>query len=151
MLNGKAAISPDLALRLEQAGTDQTIDTPAGPLRATAGIRVRMGGLDTRATPQVKPVNPGRKTPATLNSVPARPLVFDLLDDMGAWIATAEMPGVVLSDLVLSVEGEDLVVRATGERPYLGRIKMPVTCGAGAVGTMLNNGILTLNFPQAPE
>lgn len=76
--------------------------------------------------------------------------MFDLLEDMGAWIATAEMPGVVLSDLVLSVEGEDLLVRTTGERPYLGRIKMPVACGAEAVGTTLNNGIPTLNFPQAP-
>ncbi len=128
---------------------EQTYERTDGPVRASADIKMRMGGLDVDTTPQAKLVNPYRKptTPAAAKPTVARPLVFDLLQDKGTWIATAELPGVELSELTLTIEGEVLVVKTSGDRAYFGRLKLPVNCKSDKITTILNNGILTLQFP----
>lgn len=136
--------------RLEQvADSDQRFDLGKDPLRAKAGIRIRTAGLSARAAQEPKPVNPARKPPPSPAAKPAtfRPLAMDLLEDMGSWLATAEMPGVTLSDLELTIDGDSLVVRSSGAAAYLGRITLPFPCQADQIGRALNNGILTLQLP----
>ena len=137
--------------RLDQAQTGdaaQNFETPKGPARASASLRVRVGGLDqVRANVAPKPVNPSRKSAA---EVRPKDLTYDLFEDADVWILTAELPGVDMADLSLVQDNGVLILRTTGARAYQARIPMP--CTTDQITPNLHNGILTLHFPKgAPE
>ena len=141
--------------RLDQVSDrDQGFEMTKSPMRAKAGLRVRIGGLAGNAAPQPRPVNPGRKPAA---AAPAKPkqtktLVLELLEDMGEWIVFAELPGVAISDLSFALEEGDLVVRTSGDPIYLGRINLPFDCQTDQIKAVVKNGILTLQFAgKVPE
>lgn len=140
--------------RLDQAQTSaaetsQTVETPFGPIKASAGLRVRTAGMSaTKASPSApKPVNPGRPTPARPSET-ARELVYDMFEDDDAWILTADMPGVATDDLSLDQDGATLVLTTTGARVYHSRIAMPCPCPLDQIDRTLSNGVLTLTFPK---
>ena len=138
--------------RLDQTGasqSEQSFESSKGPVRAQAGFRVRMGGLDTGAKPKPQPVNPDRARPASPQPS-VRELAYDLFEDDDAWILTAEMPGAALQDMTLAIEDGSLLFRADGERPYQAVIPLPVSCTVPQIKTALHNGILTLQFPKVP-
>ena len=140
--------------RLEQGQTGssestRTFETPKGPLRATSGVRVRVGGLDAgKAAAKAQPINPRRPAPAKATDTATRDLVYGLLEDQDAWILTAEMPGVALDDVVLTQDGDLITLRTKGARAYRGQIELPVNCTLDRIRTTLTNGILTMQFPK---
>jgi len=131
---------------------DMTIDTEKGPLRAHAGIRVRMGGLSgsdsenaTSAPP--KPVNPDRAKP-TARAPSERPLSYELLEDGTGWILTADMPGVTSDEIDLRAKDDVLHVTTTGKRRYAAAITLGPGLDTAKITRSLRNGILTLEIPQ---
>lgn len=147
----------EMASRLEDGHSgaverDLTFDTAKGPVRAQAGVRLRMGGLDvggSDAASRPRPVNPNRtgaKPPA--EPAKARVLAYDLFEDDDAWVLTADLPGVARKDVHLSADGPVLTIRTSGARIYEGQADLDVGFDLDAVQSTLRNGILTLRIPK---
>lgn len=153
LLGNLGEVLGEAVQRLSQAGeaaVDKMTEAQSdkGPIRTHTGLRVRVGGLSTRpekGPAAAKPVNPDRAKPAPQ----ARPLDCDLVEDGGAWIVTAEMPGVSPEELRLSTQGTTLVIETTGARSYRGEVTLPAPCPAESISSHLVNGILTLR-PGGP-
>ncbi|MEM9784952.1 MAG: hypothetical protein AAF801_00520 [Pseudomonadota bacterium] len=147
-----AAIN-EMITRIEdgQSGTvsrDQVFDTAKGPIRAHAGIKLRMGGLDqgdTAMTPQ--PVNARRSQPAP-QSPQVKPIAYDLLEDDDDWILTADIPGVSAEHLDISKDGTVLLLRTNGPRRYQAQIDLNTNFSLADDGPNLRNGILTLRIKK---
>ncbi|MEM8539119.1 MAG: Hsp20/alpha crystallin family protein [Pseudomonadota bacterium] len=132
-----------------------SFDTDKGPVRAQAGVRLRMGGLDVGTTgtdsqPAPKPINPQRKRTA---SAPAaqpqeRPLAYDLLSDEDGWTLTADVPGVDADDLKLDQVESTLRITTGGARAYRADVALDGPFDLADVTTTLRNGILTLHIPK---
>ena len=126
---------------------EHVFDTEKGPVRAQAGIRLRMGGLDTsepRPTPQ--PVNrPRRNAPPP--SAP-RGFDFDLFEEDDLWVLTADLPGATASEVVLEDDGEALNITTTGQRKYAQRVVLAGSFDASRTKVSLHNGILELQIPK---
>ncbi|WP_370400187.1 Hsp20/alpha crystallin family protein [Sulfitobacter sp. JB4-11] len=147
-----------IATKLEdgKSGTisrDHIFETEKGPMRAHAGIRLRMGGIDvggeSPSTPQ--PVNRKKTPPAPprpQQQPSAIPLQYDLFEDSGAWVLTADMPGVSRKDITLSQDGTDLVVQTSADRKYHARINLADPFDPDRITVSLRNGILSLNIPK---
>lgn len=130
---------------------DHVFDTEKGPVRAQAGVRLRMGGLDTgqakRAAPQ--PVNPNREKATAPAAPKTRGLSYEMLEDTDAWVLTADLPGVARKDLTLCRKDAQLVIETTGTRRYHAAVDMPGAFELEDIKTTLRNGILNLNIPKA--
>jgi HSP20 family molecular chaperone IbpA len=141
----------DIVSKLEDGASGaaertMSFDTEKGPVRAQAGIRVRMGGMDVdAAAPQ--PVNRNRVKPTPPATAP-RPLEYDVFEQDGAWILTADVPGVTQDDLSLSSEGTTLSIKTVGTRIYEAAINLEAPFDADAIKTTLTNGILTLEIKK---
>lgn len=149
----------EIAEKLEdgKSGTvarDHVFETPKGPLRAHAGIRLRMGGMDVDAAAPAspQPVNrpSARKTAPAAAPAPT-PLSFDLFEQDAAWILTADMPGVARKELALSKVGEALVLKTSGKRQYTAEIPLSGNFEVDQITTTLRNGILALTIPKVPQ
>ena len=103
---------------------ERRFDTEKGPIRASAGIRIRsLGDPASIVAPQSrspdKPINPNRKTPTrTPQGERKGPSVRDveatIIQDGGVWMMVAEMPGIArdqitwhVHDGLLRVEGRN--------------------------------------------
>lgn len=147
----------EMMTRLEDgtSGTierDHTFETPNGPVRAHAGVRLRMGGLDTgtaatRATPQ--PINPGRSATSPPPPKGPRTVPCDVIEAEDHWTVTADLPGIAEDEVAVTLDGTTLAIIAKGRRHY------QATCDLGAPGVLpenavtLHNGILTLTVQKA--
>lgn len=129
---------------------EHVFDTEKGPVRAQAGIRLRMGGLDTgEHKPKPAPVNrPRRSTPP--QSAP-RGFDFDLFEEDTMWILTADLPGATASEVVLHTEGEALKISTTGQRKYTQKVALPGGFDVKRTTVSLHNGILELQIPKDPQ
>jgi HSP20 family molecular chaperone IbpA len=153
-----AALS-DVVSRLEEGNAgglerDFTFDTDKGPIRAQAGLRVRMGGTEShekRNTPKPFTV----KTPNAPNpqeqhreglSAQDRPLEFDLLEIAGGILVHADLPGVNQADLAIKKDGTSVQIRTTGQRRYFAQIELGRAFNLDLATMTLNNGILTLHI-----
>lgn len=129
---------------------NHTFQTPKGPVRAQAGVRVRMGGFDAGGTPQQEPqpINPDRTAPAPAHSGP-RTVPCDVIEAADHWTITADLPGIAEDEVTVTLDGSTLTITAKGRRHYR------ATCtlgGPGVVGedaVTLHNGILTLTVQKA--
>lgn len=143
----------EMAARLEAGSSgaverDMTFDTEKGPVRAQAGVRLRMGGLDTGSSTQTpRPVNPDRAKPAPAKPA-ARALAYDLFEDEDIWILTADMPGVSRKDVKFEASGTVLNIRTTGARVYEGAADLEDRFDVDAIEATLRNGVLTLRIPK---
>ncbi|MDX8351424.1 Hsp20/alpha crystallin family protein [Cognatiyoonia sp. IB215182] len=135
--------------RIEEGQTgavqrDQVFETPKGPIRAHAGIRLRMGGMDAKsASEEPQPVNPDRGS-----SDPEKPkvksIVYDVIDDEDEWVVTADLPGVSTDELQLGKNGTTLAISTTGTRSYAGQVDIGGQFSLSRVSSSMRNGILTL-------
>jgi HSP20 family molecular chaperone IbpA len=141
------------------AGTDGEVrrvhefDTARGPIRAQAGIRIRMGGIEagrggrdpsrpTAAEPPRAAAPPGR--------APARPIHADIVDDGEIWSLTADLAGVAQEDLALSIaEGELVIAAEARNRRYADRVPVPPGTEVAHLRISLQNGILEIEAPSA--
>lgn len=129
----------------------QDIQTSKGPVRAEAGIRVRMGGAtfgggsDT-VEPTIQPVNTSRQDSE------ARAISASILSEPGLWNLTADLPGVAEDGLTLDVTGGTLTIEATASaRRYYGQFEVPGELTRDAITVSLKNGILDLTAPLIDE
>lgn len=146
----------EMVARLEDGNTgavtrDHVFDTSKGPIRAHAGIRLRMGGTDQDiANDTPTPVNAGRAKQASSAPV-SKPMAYDLLEDEDEWVLTADVPGVAEGDLKIAQDATALVINTTGTRKYAARIDLETQFAMAGITTILRNGILTVRIQKAPE
>lgn len=146
----------EMAARLEdgRAGSvtrDHVFDTEKGPIRAHAGVRLRMGGLEAdrqSRTQSPKPVNPNRVQPEKAPNPAAKPLEYDLFEDADAWIFTADVPGVGQDDVDLKAEGTRLYLCTKGARLFEADVDLEQSFDFEGIDTRVHNGVLTLTIPK---
>lgn len=144
----------DVMARLDDgtSGTvehDHTFETPKGPVRAQAGIRLRMGGMEVNtAGAEPKPVNPKRPRAAPAPASSPRGLSYEIIADEDVWVLTADVPGVSRKDVQLSQDRTVLKISTTGQRRYATDADLEGEFAVEEVQTSLRNGILTLRIPR---
>lgn len=144
----------DMANRLDDgaSGTverNHVFETPKGPMRAQAGVRVRVGGFETAgpAPSQPQPINPNRTSTSPPPPNP-RDVPCDVIESDDHWTITADLPGIAEDEVDVSLDGTAVVITAAGRRHYHG------SCDLGAPGVVpddavrLHNGILTLTVQK---
>jgi HSP20 family molecular chaperone IbpA len=142
--------------RLEDQGEvhhETTFDSARGPIRASAGIRIRTLG-DAKPSRSARrpdqPVNAAPRTqprpsPEPEAPPPARPISATILTEGRSWRLIAELPGVAEADVTLGEEAGDLVISASGRgRRFEGRFALPSGAKATDLTMTMQNGILEL-------
>lgn len=161
--------------RLEDGETGELrrsheVQTPKGPVRAEAGLRVRMG-LRGAAGPADGPfrAQPVRARGASDTPAPddagrmrradgsgaaqtarqdeePRALHIDAYPGDGRWIFSADMPGVSLPDVSVTVENGQVAVTSAGRRRYAGRHALPAGADPSDMAIALRNGVLEITM-----
>ena len=125
----------------------EVFDTGRGPIRAQAGVTLRMGGVaGTEEADTYKPVkrtNPSRQSQH--RSVP-----YEVIEEKKYWVLTAEVPGITENDLDLSQKGTTLLLRTTGTRQYAVDVDLENEFNMNDVAHDLRNGILTVQIRRSP-
>ncbi|MEM1273967.1 MAG: Hsp20/alpha crystallin family protein [Pseudomonadota bacterium] len=128
---------------------EKTFDIGNGPIRASAGIRIRPLGAGAASTPSrapEKPVNaPEPQAPAP------RPITATVFDTAESWQLVADLPGIEADGISLSRADGDLIVEARGRgRHYRGSFPMPADANLSDLKTASQNGIVEIRFAK-PE
>lgn len=129
---------------------DHVFETEKGPIRAHAGVRLRMGGLDagSGSHPAPKPVNPNRSSPNQPVSPKPKTLEYDVFEEKNGWIFAADLPGVSAEELQLTHEGSLLELKTTGARLFTASVDLECEFDFEQIETRLQNGVLTLTIPK---
>jgi len=133
--------------------TEHTFDSGRGPVRASAGIRIRtLGGTPsatTRATDQ--PINTPQKTARSPQANPPRPISATILDGSDRWQLIAELPGVDKAGVTMQTTETELTIAAEGRgRQYASSFEKPQGAAADDFTLTIQNGILEVTF-EKPE
>lgn len=145
----------EMISRLEEGNSgavtrDHVFDTDKGPVRAHAGVRLQIGGLEiggSRKNPTPEVFNPSReKSKPTEKNV--RSLEYDLFEESKGWVFTADVPGVARKNLQLTKDGTRLKLETSGTRMFSAAMDLGKPFDLKGVVTHLNNGVLTLNIPK---
>jgi HSP20 family protein len=80
----------------------------------------------------------------------AREPLVDSFDEGDDIVVTAELPGVRTDEIDLTIDGEDLVIRTTGQRRYHARQPLGGPVLAGSLSPELRNGILSVRIRKTP-
>lgn len=156
LLGTLGAALAEVLEQLDQGGAaevrrDFEVETDRGPLRAEAGIRLRMGGFDTGWRDLVDGRDPAPlRAGAAAPEGATRPIAAEIVDDGTVWRLTADLPGVARKDLSLTVDQGMLVILAAGRgRRYSDRIALPHGTGPEDLRVSLRNGVLEIEAPAA--
>lgn len=135
-----------------------------GGVRASAGLRVRVGGLaaerTTAAHAQRSPARQARAAeagdmPQGQPSAPAaRDIAATVLMERGLWSLSADLPGMTERDVTLSEKDGRLVITAASRgRRYEGTFDKPVGLALDDISLSVRNGILdlTASLPEDTE
>ncbi len=141
----------DMMARLDEgaAGSferQHTFETPKGPVRAQAGVRVRMGGHDvTQPRPkQLQPINPDRAAASPAPPPREKEVPCDIIETEDRWTITADVPGIAAEDVTITYEDDTIEIVANGRRRYRARCTLDAPGVMGEKAMTLHNGILTL-------
>lgn len=137
----------DVLGKLEQGVSEvqqtRNFQTPRGPVRAEAGIRIRtLGG---RSSPE-----PSQSFEQPLQSEPepapaARDINASMFEEGGQWTLSAELPGISEDQVALSVDAGRLEIVANGKtRVYSGQFDIPTDITREDITISLRHGILDL-------
>lgn len=146
--------------RLEEGASEvrrvQDIQTPRGPVRAEAGVRVRVGGATfsagaggsddaeyevkstqgTSAKPKPKPAG---------KSAVAHKISATEMREQGVWSLSADLPGIAAEEVSLSCQDGQLhICAASDSRVYEGIFDLPSGVTRERIEMSLINGILDL-------
>lgn len=136
---------------------DFTVDVGEGPIRATAGWRVRVGGLAgdadaSNADFSSDPIKTASRDQTKPDTAAARECLVEVFDEADAWIMTAELPGVDAADLRVALEDGAVLVETSGARRYVHREAIPAalwsTLDQDGLESRLANGILEIRLPK---
>lgn len=144
--------------RLDEQGEvhhETTIDSDRGPVRASAGIRIRTLGSAAAKASGRRPENPvNAASPAAPAQSPVaqpakRDITATILEDERTWRLVAELPGASEGDLVLDAVDGALVIRADARtRRFEGRFPLPQGARASDLRRRMQNGILELTWEK---
>lgn len=139
----------DVFSRLENATGEvrrsHSFDTSNGPVRAEAGIRIRVGDEEYSSGPtKSAPKKKAEPNPAE-TSVP-RDVSATILVEPGLWSLSAELPGMTEDNLTFSIDAGQLHIHAEGQgRAYSGKFDVPDVLTLDAITVHMRNGILDLS------
>lgn len=134
---------------------ERRFDTEKGPIRASAGIRIRsLGDTASVVAPQPrspdKPINPNRKAPTpTRQGQQKDPSVRDveatIIQDGEVWMMVAEMPGIARDQITWHVNDGLLRVEGRNDtRHYRIDTDWPETASPNDLECHVANGIVEL-------
>lgn len=146
--------------RLEDGASEvrrvQDIQTSRGPVRAEAGVRVRVGGAEFSsgsAAKQYEPeqtahraAKPGKTTEPQQSSDTVRhQIAATEMREQGLWSLSADVPGVSEKDLELKcVDGQLHISAKAASRIYEGTFDLPSGVTEDGLTVSVINGILDL-------
>ena len=131
--------------------TIRTFDSGRGPVRASAGIRIRPlgGGASHSARAPDRPIN-DPKPDRPPEDVP-RDISATILDDAKHWRLIAELPGIGPEGVSLETTGATLIITAEGRgRKYQSTFDLPMPTPTDALDQKIQNGILEITLVK-PE
>lgn len=148
----------EMVSRLEEGHSgavtrDHVFETDKGPVRASAGVKLQIGGLEigrAHSGPLPEPVNPSRENPKP-SPKRVRSLEYDIFEESDSWFLTADIPGVSRGDLELSQDGTCLKIETTGARLFSTSADLNKPFHFDRIETRLSNGVLTLTIPKMDE
>ena len=147
--------------RLDDQGEvrrETVFESDKGPIRASAGVRIRtLGGTHsarntTRGRSPDQPVNTARtRTPDQSAGAPeTREISATILSDDASWTLIADLPGVSEENLDCAQDGSLLRISATGRgRAYTAEYELPEGFETATISQTLQNGILELRLNKA--
>lgn len=131
---------------------ESTFQTCRGPVRASAGIRIRSAGRGGSAArgaeePVDVPINHFRHRPEPQS--PAEPhcaVGATIVDEPACWTLVADLPGITRDDLELGSDGEGgLLIEAAGQgRRCRGSFALHEDIGIEYLTCRMHNGILEI-------
>lgn len=133
---------------------EREFDTGAGPIRASAGIKISTLGGAARAA---RTTSGGRRPDTPVNTpapaAPAGPVPrkvdATVFDEQDHWFLVADMPGITKADVTLTVAGDLLRIEAVNDsRHYI--LETPMPAGRDGFDCTVQNGILEVQA-SAPE
>lgn len=145
----------EITRRIESGETEgfdrnQSFEVKRGPVRAQAGIRLRMGGMTAEGSAsQPRPRPPAPDQTAGPTKPPHEEIDYEILDTKEQWRLTADLPGVRRSEIALSRSGEQLLIETTGRRRYRTFVPFPPAADPAEIRLVLRNGILDLRLDTA--
>jgi HSP20 family protein len=123
------------------------IPTPGGPLTGVIGYTIRSGNLGQRSASPGGPrseFNPGRKSSSDVDT--AREPLAEIHSEDDQIVLTIELPGVAEDEIQVSIEGQEVLVEATGAKRYRGSFRLDDAVDAASKKTSLRNGILQISL-----
>lgn len=140
---------------------ERQFETGRGPIRASAGIRIRTlgesleereGGAGPRPRPE-EPVNAPSsdaaaeptKHPQKAAEATAKQVDATVFEEPGIWSLVADMPGITDKDVVLKQDAGLLHVTARNDaRHYIVETALPAEFSNAPISVVVQNGILEL-------
>jgi HSP20 family protein len=110
-------------------------------------IRSGVGG----GKPRVQPFGNMRTSEAGLVVDEVREPLVDIFDEDSEIVITAELPGVLESEIRTSVEGDVVTIETKGERHYAKEILLPEAVSAKSLRQSYNNGVLEIRVKKATQ
>lgn len=130
--------------------------TARGPVRAETGVRIRMGlGGESSPSPTPQTRTPRPASAARPSAVqPAspqeddtpRPVAMEAYAADGRWVLTADLPGVTLDEVAVTLTDGTLSIQTTGRRRYAGMHPLPPEADPDDMANVLRNGILEISM-----
>jgi len=110
-------------------------------------LRSGIGG----GQPRVEPFGNMRSSEAGFVVDEAREPLVDVFDEGGEIVITAELPGVLESEIVTSAKGDVVTIETNGERRYAKEILLPEAVSAKSLRKSYNNGVLEMRVKKATQ
>ncbi len=108
-------------------------------------IRSGIGG----GKPKVEPFGNVHTGKEGLEVGDIREPLVDVFDEAREVVVTAELPGVVESDISVTFEGEVVKIETLGARRYVKTLDLPAAVKPGTLKQSYNNGVLELRVAKS--
>jgi HSP20 family protein len=155
---GQNAAGQSMAGAKGENAREFTIDTPAGPLKGMASVR--MGALTDRmpaaaparnaaqheVKPRPKPTSRAASPAAEVDD--AREPLVDVFDEAGEVLIVAELPGVKPEEVTVAIEDGALVIATTGARRFRAVRTLPASIDEASLARAMRNGILEIRLAK---
>jgi HSP20 family protein len=123
-----------------------------GKARMVFGYTLRMGrdGISAEPFGNTAPTAATKRADPDAGSAPAALLpIVEVFEDGNTVVVVAELPGADPDRIVFRVEGQRLLIEATGLRSYRKDLPLPAPVRADGVVQSFRNGILEVRLPRA--
>jgi len=99
--------------------------------------------------PRVEPFGNVHTSEAGLVVGEVREPMVDVFDEDSEIVITAELPGVLESEIIFRVEGDVLTIETHGERHYAKEVLLSESVSAKSLKQSYNNGVLEIRIEKA--